>query len=54
MNWETTLNSYGIGISNEKVKLDGIAYLNLKLEGTSKEQFLLNYEPVLISRHIDR
>ena len=46
------INRCGVGVSNQKFKIDGVAHLNLALHGTSNEQFILNYEPVLVSSDI--
>ena len=42
----------GVGVSNQKFKIDGVAHLNLTLKGTSDDHILLNYEPVLVSSEI--
>ena len=45
------INRTGLGVAQQKFKLDGVAYLNLVLEGIDSS-FTLNYEPAIVSSDI--
>ena len=49
---QPVLNS-GIGVDSHKFLIDGIVYLNLKLVQTNGSTFAIEYEPVLVSSHIN-
>ena len=48
----TAINKKGVGVNGSEFKLDGICYLNLKLESEHGDKILLEYKPVLISSQI--
>ena len=45
------INRTGLGVAQQSFKIDGVAYLNLELQGTNSS-YILQYEPVIISSDI--
>ena len=46
------VDKVGIGISGTQFKFDCAAHLNLKFKRSDSTSYILEYEPVLVSRHI--
>ena len=42
----------GIGIDGHQFDFDGLAYLNLTFQSEGKQIYTLEYEPILISKHV--
>ena len=45
------INRTGLGVAQQSFKIDGVAYLNLELQGTNSS-YILQYEPVITSSDI--
>ena len=49
----SSLNKSAIGTAQQKFRIDGVAHINLSIKVDEKTLFI-NYEPVLISRDINK
>lgn len=41
----SSLNKWGIGIAQQKIRIDGVVHINLSIKDDDKTSFI-NYEPV--------
>ena len=48
----TPIAKSGVTVSGEKFQIDGVAFVNIKFEREDSSQYLLEYQPVLVSRNV--
>ena len=48
----TPVNKSGVTISGEEFQIEGVAFANIKFKCEDRSEFILEYEPILVSSQI--